>query len=76
MTPSSHLDYVNVCAIGCLCECEHRIPCEVFMIDSDHPHPKERGHEVHYGFSDDGSIEHVWHGKSGRCRQMPNPYKD
>lgn len=57
---------IRVCQIGCMAECSHGHACMVFMIDRNHPHPVDRGHEHHFAF--DGVHTHEWNGAKGRCR--------
>lgn len=66
---------VYLCTIGCMADCRHGLPCVIFMIDAEHPHPMHRGHEAHVAVDDDGMV-HSWDGKAGRCRIEPLEEED
>lgn len=51
-----------ICQIGCMCDCRHGVPCVIFRVDAEHPHPKR-----HIGFDSDG-MAHEWRGDKGKGR--------
>lgn len=56
-----------VCAIGCLVDCPHGLPCLIFRVDSEHPHPTKRGRGQHIAADPTTGAMHEWNGDAGRC---------
>lgn len=52
-----------ICTIGCVAECRHHLPCEIFMIDDAHPHPSERGLHKHISVDGESQTTHEWRSK-------------
>lgn len=61
---------IYICAIGCMSDCAHGLPCMVYASDAEHPHPKR-----HIAYDADDDKIHEWRGWKGRgkCEITDSP---